>query len=28
MAILPENMAHEVQAGKNGLCLFAKFVRV
>lgn len=28
LAVLAENSPHEVQAGENGLCLFAKFVTV
>lgn len=28
MAVLPENSPHEVLAGDNGLCLFAKFITV
>jgi len=28
IAVLPENSPHEVQAGENGLCLFAKFITV
>lgn len=28
MAILPSNVGHEVQAGEDGLCLFAKFITV
>ena len=28
IAVLPENSPHEVLAGENGLCLFAKFVTV
>lgn len=28
LAILPEKSPHEVRAGKDGLCLFAKFITV
>lgn len=28
IAVLAANSPHEVQAGKNGLCLFAKFISV
>ena len=28
MAVLPEKSPHEVQAGEEGLCLFAKFITV